>query len=336
MEEVLNSGYLEMGTQFPKKKMEAFLVILMSLCVLWCFVQNARVNDSGSQESSTGVNAALEEHPEYPENGTIMEMNESWLQNHLGLTLCRPIREFELKVGASQSETKVLTADVSDHSPVKTQEITAAKEVTADKMEPEEITSGNSTSKAEPKEAMPAVLTYYFFGNGGVPEKTELTYDAGNVSEEGWPVPQRDGKVFDGWYEDPACTIPYSGVADEREITELYAGWKDFDNFICDDRGYITSCTCEGAVADGILVLPVDPACKGITGAAFEGMKDRITDIYIPDNILYIEEDAFSGLANLMYIEVDTNNPNYYSVNGVLYSKDGSRIACPCWYMDVE
>lgn len=336
MEQILKSGYLEMGTQFSKKKMEAFLVIFMSLCVLWFYVQSTGMNEIGTSDRNAGVDMALGEDSQMLKNEIIMETQTDWLPENAGMVLDRPIKELEWKVDVSQPESKLQSLVISENHGAAVQEITAANDLTESKTETGELAAENGNTLEDSQEIVPAVLTYRFFGNGGMPETTEMTFDTGAVTEEGWPVPERNGKIFDGWYEDPACTIPYSGVSEGREVTELYAGWKDFANFICDDRGYIISCTCADAVSDGILVLPAESACKGIAAGAFEGMEDQITDIYIPGNIQYIDQDAFSNLGNLMYIEVDRNNPNYYSENGVLYSADGDRIACPCWYTDVE
>lgn len=51
-----------------------------------------------------------------------------------------------------------------------------------------------------------------------------------------------------------------------------------------------------------------------------------LIELNIPANIKYIGEFAFVGLVNLEYINVDVNNENYTSVNGVLMSKDCKKI----------
>ena len=39
-------------------------------------------------------------------------------------------------------------------------------------------------------------------------------------------VPVYEGKIFTGWYEDEACTIPFDRAEGERRTMSLYAGWK--------------------------------------------------------------------------------------------------------------
>ena len=52
------------------------------------------------------------------------------------------------------------------------------------------------------------------------------------LAPETWSVPFRLGKVFDGWYLDAGCTIPFSGVEEGAEQMELYAGWKELKGVV--------------------------------------------------------------------------------------------------------
>lgn len=200
-------------------------------------------------------------------------------------------------------------------------------------------TAGNlSVSEQEtvPGEAqatpVPAVLTIHLHGNGGTPDMTTFTEPLDALSPETWSVPFRLGKVFDGWYLDAGCTIPFSEVEEGVEQLELYAGWKELAGFVSDDAGHITSCATEEVIQDGILALPSDMACTGIESGALAAVADQVAEIYIPANITYIGEGAFENLPNLMYIEVATGNPNYYSEGGILYTAAGEIVACPAWY----
>ena len=139
-------------------------------------------------------------------------------------------------------------------------------------------------------------------------------------------------KVFDGWYLDAACTRPFEGVEEGTDIMELYAGWRELEGFVSDDEGHILACTSGLAVVDGLLALPGIPACTGIEAGALADVADQITEIYIPANIRYIAPGALDGLPNLMYIEVEAGNPDYYSENGILYTAGGEIVGCPVWY----
>ena len=161
---------------------------------------------------------------------------------------------------------------------------------------------------------------------------TTFTEPLDALLPEAWSIPFRLGKVFDGWYLDAGCTIPFSEVEEGVEQLEVYAGWKELAGFVSDDAGHITSCAAEGAIQDGILALPSDAACTGIESGALAAVADQVTEIYIPANITYIGEGAFENLPNLMYIEAAAGNPNYYSEGGILYTASGEMIACPAWY----
>lgn len=165
--------------------------------------------------------------------------------------------------------------------------------------------------------------------NGGIPATREYSFSEKTFSEKDFEVPTRPGKVFTGWYEDVGCTKPFSGVIDVKNI-RLYAGWKEFDGFVCDANGYVTACTnADTMLRDGFLVLPTSASCTGIAASAFDGVEDRIMEVYIPANIHYIAEGIFDRLPNLLYIEAASGNPYYYSEEGVLYRTNGEIVATP-------
>ena len=67
-----------------------------------------------------------------------------------------------------------------------------------------------------------------------------------------------------------------------------------------------------------------------IDNGAF-ALNNRMTKIKIPASVEYIGLAAFEGCMCLKSIEVEAQNPNYCSVDGVLYSKDMTTIyAYPC------
>ena len=52
------------------------------------------------------------------------------------------------------------------------------------------------------------------------------------------------------------------------------------------------------------------------------------TSITIPNSVTYIGNAAFQGCNVLISINVDTNHPNYASIDGVLYNKDVTTLIC--------
>lgn len=172
-----------------------------------------------------------------------------------------------------------------------------------------------------------AVLHVTGYANGGLPEIVEYTGDFSDFSSDDLAVPSRLGKLFDGWYEDEACTRPFSGVAEGVQELRLYAGWREIPDFVCNDEGYITKCT--GELVDGILLLPIYTECKGIISGALDGRESEVLEICIPNNITYIDPGVFDGLENLVYIEVMSGNPVYDSMFGSIYDKNGNLIFNP-------
>ena len=56
-----------------------------------------------------------------------------------------------------------------------------------------------------------------------------------------------------------------------------------------------------------------------------------LTSVTIPNSVTSIGGNAFFGCTSLTSINVDSNNPNYSSVDGVLFNKDKTTlIQCPC------
>ncbi len=58
---------------------------------------------------------------------------------------------------------------------------------------------------------------------------------------------------------------------------------------------------------------------------------DKVLKITIGANVTEIADNAFYSCWALREIQVDENNPNYSSIDGVLYNKDATEIICrPC------
>ncbi len=78
-------------------------------------------------------------------------------------------------------------------------------------------------------------------------------------------------------------------------------------------------------IQDGVLIFP-EEGCSQIAGGALSDLGSAVEEIEIPVNITNIQSGAFAGLSNLGWIEADAANPAYVTVDGVLYTADGTVL----------
>ena len=78
-------------------------------------------------------------------------------------------------------------------------------------------------------------------------------------------------------------------------------------------------------IQDGVLRFP-EEGCSQIAGGARSDLGSAVEEIEIPVNITNIQSGAFAGLSNLGWIEADAANPAYVTVDGVLYTADGTVL----------
>lgn len=78
-------------------------------------------------------------------------------------------------------------------------------------------------------------------------------------------------------------------------------------------------------IQDGVLLFP-EEGCSQIAGGALSDLGSAVEEIEIPVNITNIQSGAFAGLSNLEWIEADAANPAYVTVDGVLYTADGTVL----------
>lgn len=78
-------------------------------------------------------------------------------------------------------------------------------------------------------------------------------------------------------------------------------------------------------IQDGVLLF-LEEGCSQIAGGALSDLGSAVEEIEIPVNITNIQSGAFAGLSNLGWIEADAANPAYVTVDGVLYTADGTVL----------
>lgn len=78
-------------------------------------------------------------------------------------------------------------------------------------------------------------------------------------------------------------------------------------------------------IQDGVLSFP-EEGCSQIAGGALSDLGSSVEEIEIPANITNIQPGVFAGLSNLGWIEADAANQAYVTVDGVLYTEDGTVL----------
>lgn len=147
-------------------------------------------------------------------------------------------------------------------------------------------------------------------GDGRFPEKEDAEGDGTGFGDEH----VSDNPVTDG----------ESGNFPEEENS---AGKPvSVSGFLIDSEGMICGMDASTvAVEDGYLELPAE-GCSGIRSGALSETASGIVEIYIPSNIVVVEEGAFSSLCQLEWIEAAGGNAGCMSIDGVLFDGSGTTL----------
>ena len=115
-------------------------------------------------------------------------------------------------------------------------------------------------------------------------------------------------------------------VAEEPDEEEPIAVGNTDTGYLINAEGMI--CGLSGSkevIKDGVLRFP-EKGCSGIAAGALAALGSQVEEIGIPANITEIQPGAFAELSNLGWIEADEANPAYVTVDGVLYTADGTVL----------
>lgn len=128
---------------------------------------------------------------------------------------------------------------------------------------------------------------------------------------------------------EPIITNPDSmeNVKNENEEEEEPIAVENIDTgYLINAEGVIYGLSgSKEVIQDGVLLFP-EEGCSQIAGGALSDLGSAVEEIEIPVNITTIQSGAFAGLSNLGWIEADAANPAYVTVDGVLYTADGTVL----------
>ena len=106
------------------------------------------------------------------------------------------------------------------------------------------------------------------------------------------------------------------------------------DSWLDDGSVHITSCT--PAADQTTIIIPEEINSKHVS--AIESgwgfwlgdflVSDTVTEIMIPASVTRIDGDAFAQATALESIVVDSQNPTYATIQGILYDKNNKTIVC--------
>ena len=148
--------------------------------------------------------------------------------------------------------------------------------------------------------------------------------------------PERADYMFAGWYTDSALTNEIKEIKDREESLTLYAKWIPYDDVF---EFYEGTDYCSIRIAPDYevetIIIPSKYNNLPVTkiSSLFNGNYESVKAVIIPDSVASIDTQAFvrnylndNVNLSLEYIGVDSNNPYFKSVDGVLYSKDGKIL----------
>lgn len=184
----------------------------------------------------------------------------------------------------------------------------------------------------EVNEAAKVTLTLDPAG-GTMPSGSSTTIETFTGDRVNVPVPERDGYAFAGWFykDSDGNENSFTGyVGSDIVGGRIYAKWsaQNFNfKFTLKDDGTIC---IDGLLDVNTISVNIPSSIDGkpvteISDVAFQS-RVKIQSVTIPSTVTKIGRKAFLGAYKISSVVIDSANPNYKSVDNVIYSKDGTEL----------
>ena len=239
---------------------------------------------------------------------------------------------------SDDATTTVTTAPITTTAPVST---TAP------------ITTTSPVTTTAPITTTPIKYSITYELNGGINAKNNPTeYNAGDVINLSFP--EKEDFMFMGWYTDSLFSNEITEIRDNSRDITLYAKWISYDEVLeitkfdeqsrvvtglkdgIDIKTIIIPSTYKGlpvtsietgafSFNDSIIKIVINDGITTIKTTAFYECTS-LKSIILPSTLATIEKNALGGCTSLESIYIDEDSQNFKTVDGVLYSKDGSEL----------
>ena len=162
-----------------------------------------------------------------------------------------------------------------------------------------------------------------------------------NIKFIGGKIKSSAGVEYTFYYNDPDCYVSKIGSCTETDIVIALNALENkklvtaIDSYAFQNCSHLTSV----AIPPSVKTIGYN-AFSGCTSLRYVSMPDSVTEIgenafdncssltsiSIPSSVTHIGSDAFYDCSSLIAINVDEKNTEYKSIDGNLYSKDGTTL----------